>query len=176
MSCQLPVPRCYHGTHICRHPVEWAGNIRSLEAKVRGVENLEEQWLVRSTLEVEGGGKLLVQLNHSNHDFAIFQPDDPCWCLTFWIWFLPLQTLDNGMWFLPHGVVLNNKSTIRHEAYSTSVPRSHSDTKCNQQTGLDVKAHGNTINFLSSNVGRFFFPILSYSFQIKEWVEWRPWK
>lgn len=48
------------------------------QAKVRGVENLEEQWHVCSTLEVERGGKLLVQLNYSNHDFAIFQPDDPC--------------------------------------------------------------------------------------------------
>lgn len=56
----------------------WAGSIRSRKAKVKGVENLEEWWSVHPRLEVQGGGKLLVQLNYSNHDFAIFQPDDPC--------------------------------------------------------------------------------------------------
>lgn len=121
-----------------------------------------ESWgRVECSLQIGGAGRW--EAFSSTKLFKSWFRHFPAWwsllmCLTFRIWFLPLQTWDNGMRFLPHGVVLNNKSMIRHEAYSTSVTRSHPDTECNQQTGLDVKPHGNTINFLSSNLGRFFFP------------------
>lgn len=58
--------------------ISWS-YLRNHKAKVNWVENLKEQWHVSSRLEGEGRG--LVQLSYSNHDFAIFQPDDLCWCV-----------------------------------------------------------------------------------------------
>lgn len=152
---------------MCRHRVAFAGSTRSRKARVRLGR---ESWrAVECQLHIGG-----VEASSSTKLFKSWFCHFPAWWsllmgLTFWIQFLPLQTRDNGMRFLPHGVVLNNKSMIRHEACSASVTQSHSDTKYDQQTGLDVKPHENLIDFLSCSVGRgcyyYYYFVLFFSDQ-----------